>query len=160
MIKTRSWNSSVYVLDDKCLIPGRGRNFSLCHSICTCSGAHSVSFPVGTGGSPGVKQLGFEAVHSPPSIAEVNDVGSCTSTSPYFCMVWCLIKHGKNVTFFMAVCLDVQLGKTPKIMCVILNFIFQLMTYQHISRVMKFQSQGSIQSCLKSTVTSSTICPL
>jgi hypothetical protein len=40
----------------------------------------------------GVKHLGCEADHSPPS-AEVKSAWSYTSNFAYIFMVWCLIKH-------------------------------------------------------------------
>jgi hypothetical protein len=42
---------------------------------------------------PGVKQLGLEADHSPPSSAIVENVWSYISTPSYVFMVWCVIKH-------------------------------------------------------------------
>jgi hypothetical protein len=47
------------------------------------------SFPWGGG----VKRPGHEAIRSPPSTAEVNNAWSYTSTPPYFCMMWCVVKH-------------------------------------------------------------------
>jgi hypothetical protein len=45
--------------DDLGYIPGRGKRFSLFHSIQTASGAHPVSYPVGTGDSfPRGKMVG------------------------------------------------------------------------------------------------------
>jgi hypothetical protein len=53
------------------------QDFSLLHSVQTDSGAHQVSYPMGTGGSfPGVKWQGREADHSPPSSAEVKKGGA------------------------------------------------------------------------------------
>jgi hypothetical protein len=50
--------------------------------------------------SPGVKRLGREADHPPPS-AEVNNAWSCTSTPPFWLhLVWCLVKHKENFTFY------------------------------------------------------------
>jgi hypothetical protein len=41
------------------------------------SGAHTASYPVGTGGwLPGVKRPGREADHSPPSSAEIKNGGA------------------------------------------------------------------------------------
>jgi hypothetical protein len=41
---------------------------NLCHRFHTCSVAHTVSYPMGTGGSyPRVKLLGHEGDHSPPT---------------------------------------------------------------------------------------------
>jgi hypothetical protein len=58
-------------------------NFSLHHYVLNGSGDHPASYPLGTRGSfPGVKQLGCEADHSPPSSAEVKNAWSYTSTSP------------------------------------------------------------------------------
>jgi hypothetical protein len=49
-------------------------NSSLRHRVQTGSGAHPVSYPVGTGGlSLGVKRPGRESDHSPPSSAEVKE---------------------------------------------------------------------------------------
>jgi hypothetical protein len=49
--------------------------------------------------SLGVKRLGHEADHSPPSSAKVKNVWSYTSTPQYFFMAWCLVKHRDNFTF-------------------------------------------------------------
>jgi hypothetical protein len=46
----------------------------------------------------GVKRLGREADHSPPSSAEVN-AWRYTSTPQYSFMTWCLFKHRDNFTF-------------------------------------------------------------
>jgi hypothetical protein len=57
------------------------------HVVQTGFGAHPASYPVGTGAlSPGVKQPGREADHSPPAIAEVKKMWINTSTPPYFFM--------------------------------------------------------------------------
>jgi hypothetical protein len=54
--------------------PDRAGNFSLQHHVQTGSGAHPPFYPLGTRGSfPGVKQLGSEADHSPPSSAKVKE---------------------------------------------------------------------------------------
>jgi hypothetical protein len=59
-------------LDDQNSIPGRAGYFSLWHHVQTGSGAHTASYPMGTGGSlHGVKQPGCETDHSPPSSAKV-----------------------------------------------------------------------------------------
>jgi hypothetical protein len=62
-----------YGLDDrgsKVRFPARAGNFSLHHRVQTGSGAHPVSYPMGTGAlSLGVKRPGREADHSPPSSA-------------------------------------------------------------------------------------------
>jgi hypothetical protein len=56
-------------------------NFSLNHHVQNGSGAHSASYPVGTGAlSLRVKRPGREADHSPPSSAEVKNAWSYTST--------------------------------------------------------------------------------
>jgi hypothetical protein len=61
------WGSRVQFL------AGAG-NFSLHHHVQNSSGAHPVSYPVGTRGSfPGGKAAGCEADHSPPSSAEVKE---------------------------------------------------------------------------------------
>ncbi|PNF35230.1 hypothetical protein B7P43_G06877 [Cryptotermes secundus] len=59
------------------------KEFSPLHIIQTGSGVHPTSYPMGTGGSPGVEQQGREADHSPPSSAEVKKMWIYTSTTPY-----------------------------------------------------------------------------
>jgi hypothetical protein len=55
--------------------PAGAGNFSLHHRVQNGSGAHSASYPVGTRvSSPGVKQPGREADHSPPRSAEVKEL--------------------------------------------------------------------------------------
>jgi hypothetical protein len=55
-------------------VPAGAENFSLHHRIQTGSGVHRTSYPMGTRGSfPGVKRLGRESDHSPPSSAEVKE---------------------------------------------------------------------------------------
>jgi hypothetical protein len=49
--------------------------------------------------SLGVKRLGSEADHWPPSSAKVKKAWSYTSTPQYVFMVWCLVKHRDNFTF-------------------------------------------------------------
>jgi hypothetical protein len=46
-----------------------------------------------------VKRPEHEADHSPPSITEVKNVWSYTSTSPYVFMAWYLVKHKDKFTF-------------------------------------------------------------
>jgi len=71
-----------------------GWNFSLYHRVQNCSGAHPVSYSMGTGGSfPGVKRPGREADQSPPTSAEVKSAGNYTSTPQYVLMTWCLVQH-------------------------------------------------------------------
>jgi hypothetical protein len=50
--------------------------------------------------SLGVKQLGCEADHSPPSSARVKNAWSYTFIPQYVFMVWCLVKHRDYFTFF------------------------------------------------------------
>jgi hypothetical protein len=53
------------------------QDFSIPHSVQTVLGPHPASYPVGTGGSfLGGKAARREADHSPPSVAEFNDVGA------------------------------------------------------------------------------------
>jgi hypothetical protein len=79
-------------------VPVGARIFSH-HRIQTSSGAHIASYPMGTGAVfPGVKLLGSETDHSPPSSAEVTNVWSYTSTPQYVLMVWCLAKHREIFT--------------------------------------------------------------
>jgi hypothetical protein len=51
--------------------------------------------------SLGVKRPGREADHSPPSGAEVKNAWSYTSTPQYAFIVWCLVKHKDNFTFYL-----------------------------------------------------------
>jgi hypothetical protein len=54
--------------------PAGAGNFSLHHRVQTGSGAHPASYPMGTRAlSLGVKRLGREADHSPPSSVEVKE---------------------------------------------------------------------------------------
>jgi hypothetical protein len=61
-------------------------------------------FLFATGSSPGLRRPGCEADHSPQSSAEVKNVWSCTSTTPYVFMAWCLVKHRDNFNFIGYVC--------------------------------------------------------
>jgi hypothetical protein len=62
------------MLEARGSIPGRGKTFSIFHSVQTNSEAHPASCPMGTGGlSLKVKRPGREANHSPPSGAEVKN---------------------------------------------------------------------------------------
>jgi hypothetical protein len=54
--------------------------------------AHPASYPVGTG----IKQLGCEADHSPPSMAEIKNMKNCVSIPPYIFIVWACVKHRDN----------------------------------------------------------------
>jgi hypothetical protein len=66
-----------YGLDDRgsrVRFPEGAGNFYLHHRVQNGSGAHPASYSRGTRGSfPGVKRLGREADHSPPSSAEVKE---------------------------------------------------------------------------------------
>jgi hypothetical protein len=82
MGRQKSRDSSVsialgYRLDNwgsRVQFPVGAGNFSLHHRVQNGSGAHPASYPVGTRGSfLGVKRLGREADHSPPSSAEVKE---------------------------------------------------------------------------------------
>jgi hypothetical protein len=61
---------SDYGLNDRALIPSRGKGFSSSLCIQTSSGAHQASYPMGTRGKA---QLGCDADHSPPSSVEVKE---------------------------------------------------------------------------------------
>jgi hypothetical protein len=65
-------------------IPGSDKDFSR-HHVQTSSGAYSTSYLMVTAGSlTGIyRQQGCEADHSPPPSADVNNVWSYTSTTPY-----------------------------------------------------------------------------
>jgi hypothetical protein len=74
-----------YGPDDWGSIPDRGndRTFCLRHRVWTGSGAHTASYPMGTGGSyRGVKRLGHEGDHSPPPTTEARNAWRYTSKSP------------------------------------------------------------------------------
>jgi hypothetical protein len=49
--------------------------------------------------SLGVKGLGREADHSPPSSTAVKNAWNCTSIPQYVFMEWCLVKHRDDFTF-------------------------------------------------------------
>jgi hypothetical protein len=78
----RTQDSSVSIatgcgLDSQGSIPSRGRDFSLLHSVQTDSGAHPASYPMDTRALfSGVKWLGHEADHTPPSSVEVMNGGA------------------------------------------------------------------------------------
>jgi hypothetical protein len=46
-----------------------------------------------------IKQLGHEADHLLPLVAEGKNMWNCISTPPYIFMPWCLIKYRDNFTF-------------------------------------------------------------
>jgi hypothetical protein len=85
--------------------PGGGWEFSFHRLVQTGSGAHSASYPMGTGAVfLGVKRPGHEADHSPPSSAEVKNVWSLTSTLQYNFMVSCSIKStGATLLYVLSV---------------------------------------------------------
>jgi hypothetical protein len=68
---------------------------SLHNRVQTGSGAHPASYPVGTRGSfHGVKRLGRESNHLPPSSAEVKNVWSYISTpNTLSCPTFTFIRH-------------------------------------------------------------------
>jgi hypothetical protein len=102
MLGTEVGTATGYGLDD-CMVgvrfPAEAGNFSLRHRVQTASGAHPASYPVGTGGSQGVKRPAREADHSSPSSAEVKNGRSYTSTPPIRLHGGCLVKHRDNFTF-------------------------------------------------------------
>jgi hypothetical protein len=60
--------------------PVGARNLSLLRNVQTGSGVYAASYPMGTGApSPGVKLQGCETDHSPPTSAEVKNVGAIPS---------------------------------------------------------------------------------
>jgi hypothetical protein len=77
--------------------PAEAGNFSLRHRVQTGSGAHPVSYPMGTGGSfSGVKRPRRESDHSPPSSAYIKE---CVELYiQYVFMEWFLVKHRDNFT--------------------------------------------------------------
>jgi hypothetical protein len=99
----RSRDSSVgialgYGLDDRgsrVLFPAGAGNFSLHHCVQKGSGAHTTSYPMVPGVlSLGVKPLGREAVHSPPSSAGGGSKNEwrLPPLPQYAFMAWCLVK--------------------------------------------------------------------
>jgi hypothetical protein len=71
-------------------VPAGARNFSLRHRVQNGSGAHPVSYPMGTRCSfLGIKRPRHEVDHSPTSSAEVMNAWSYISTPPY---AWCSVK--------------------------------------------------------------------
>jgi hypothetical protein len=79
-----------------------GQDFSLLYVVQSGSEAHPASYPMVIGPlSPGVKRLGHEADHSPPSSAEVKNTWIYTSTPQN--SSWCsakLVKHRDTCTFY------------------------------------------------------------
>jgi hypothetical protein len=64
---------------------------SLC--IQTDSGAHPASYPIAPEFlSLGIKRLGREADHSPPSNSEIKNAWSYSSTPQNVFMAWCSVK--------------------------------------------------------------------
>jgi hypothetical protein len=102
-----------YGLDDQgsgVRFPEGAGNFSLHHRIQNGSGSHPASYPIGTRGSfPGVKRLGREANHSPPSSAEVKNAWSYTST-PLNASSWrgAYLSTGINLPFNLLVKVNVE----------------------------------------------------
>jgi hypothetical protein len=59
--------------------------------------------------SLGVKRPGREAVHSPPSSAEVNNLrGAIPPLHQYVFMAWCLVKHRDNFTVLLSLKLNIK----------------------------------------------------
>jgi hypothetical protein len=94
-----------YGLDDRSSrvrFPAGAGNFSLHDRVQNGSGAHPALYSVGTGSSfHEVKRRVRQVDHSPPSSAEVKHAWSYTSAPPYVFMVWCLVKHRDNFTFYL-----------------------------------------------------------
>jgi hypothetical protein len=87
-------------MDDRGTILGKGKGFYIRPRIQIGSGAHPVSYPVGTGAlSPGEHRPGHEADQSPPPSTEIKKEWSYTSTTPYVFMAWCLAITRDNFTF-------------------------------------------------------------
>jgi hypothetical protein len=80
------------------------------HRFHTDSGAYTESYLVSTVICfSRIKWPGREADHSSPSIAKVNSVWRCTSTSPYVYMAWYLVKHRDNFTFPILICKTIRI---------------------------------------------------
>jgi hypothetical protein len=92
-----------YGLDDRgsrVRFPAGAGNFLLTTVSRTALGPTQPPIQWVTGAlSLGVKRLGREADHSPPSCAEVKNAWSYTSTPQYVFVAWCLVKHRDNFTF-------------------------------------------------------------
>lgn len=67
----------------------RGKRFSSSFKIQTGSGTHPFFYSVGTGAVLGVKWLGSEFSHLPPSGSKLKDEWSCTATSPVCLLYVC-----------------------------------------------------------------------
>jgi hypothetical protein len=68
------------------------------------SGIQPSSYPVDARVlSLGVKWFGYEANHSPPFNAEAKNAWSYSSTFPYICMAWCLIKNQAQLYLFLTI---------------------------------------------------------
>jgi hypothetical protein len=84
-------------------IPGKGKSFLYSHSFQTGSRApHHLVQWVQKAPPSGIKRLGRQADNSSPSSAEVKNVWSYTSTSPYIFMALCLSKHTDIFTFHLS----------------------------------------------------------
>jgi hypothetical protein len=81
-------------------VPAGAGNFPLHHHVQTGSGAHPVSYPMGTRGSfPVGERPRREADHAPPSSVEVKNAWSYTSTPPIrVLMKWCLAIKSTGTT--------------------------------------------------------------
>jgi hypothetical protein len=94
-------------MDFRRSIPGRD------HRLQTGSGSNQAPIQwVPETLSLGIKQLGREADHSPPSSAEVN-AWSCISTPPYVFIAWCLLK-GRDSFTYLSLGLSRRVSFCPK----------------------------------------------
>jgi hypothetical protein len=120
-----------YGLDDlgsRVQFPAGAGNFSLHHRVQNGSGTHPVSYPRGTRGCfPGVKRLGREADHSPPSSAEVKECVELYIHSPNT-PSWggAQLKHRDNFTFTfnMKICIQTRWSSTSQ--CLKIKFLWHL----------------------------------
>jgi hypothetical protein len=81
------------------LIPGKGWELFTTASILALRPTQPPIQWVPGALSLGVKWLGCEVDHSPPSNAKVKNAWSYTSTPQYVFMAWYLVKHSDNFTF-------------------------------------------------------------
>jgi hypothetical protein len=93
-----------YGLDDqgsRVRFPVGAGNFSLHHRV--QNGLGFTRPPIQW--VPGAPSLGGKADHSPPSSAEVKEWVELYLHPQYAFMVWCLVKHRDNFTFYLPLCL-------------------------------------------------------
>jgi hypothetical protein len=90
--RSQCYSTGLWAAWSRVRIPVGAGNYSQ-HRIQTGSGAHPVSYPMGTKGSfPWGKAAGGWS-YLPPSSAEVKNAWSYTSTPQYTSMAWCSVSY-------------------------------------------------------------------